>query len=79
MLLDKQAVVTSLEDAEQKYHDWKSALQQILGETEIQKISDVHISSTNHPDPMRSQYIATILVSGCRTFVSQGKQKDNAL
>ena len=60
MLLDKQAVVTSLEDAEQKYHDWKSALQQILGETEIQKISDVHINSTNHPDPMRSQYIATI-------------------
>ena len=60
MLLDKQAVVASLADAEQKYHDWESTLRQILGETKVQKISDAHVNSTNHPDSVRSQYIAAI-------------------
>lgn len=57
----KNALAVSLAEAEQKCFDWESAVRQIMGEAEVQKITEGHTTVDAHQmKTAKGKYITAI-------------------
>ncbi|KAF8139746.1 hypothetical protein EV363DRAFT_1497586 [Boletus edulis] len=60
-LLRRNAMALALADAEQRYEDWESALHQILGDKEVQKIFQAHaVVNVDNANTVRGCYVTAI-------------------
>ncbi|KAF8439479.1 hypothetical protein L210DRAFT_3646267 [Boletus edulis BED1] len=60
-LLRRNAMALALADAEQRYEDWESALRQILGDKEVQKIFQAHaVVNVDNANTVRGCYVTAI-------------------
>jgi len=68
-LKKKNVLAACLADAEQKCQDWEGALRQILGDAEVQKISEAHpVVDVDEADTVRGKYITAIAGIRMRDF-----------